>query len=556
MNYSPNQGIVPLNLVSFPTSFDTKHTITENTFRQPKEDYPFMKIRVLQNSFAAVAQMTMFSNDYVASNVARTTFTAACQILFDGQFKFSRVVNRPSVAPFWPPTLGDICSGQNMSFASSALELRGKISSVSGSVINVTANVEDLIFGGPVKLTMVHLYHNPILRNAAIYRPRNPTTDFIYLEDVSRTNIERADLEWSVLRIGSLPVIESQTYRFMQGSEFWTLVAPLQYNISVNTITNPSVGPSQEFVFHETPCNALCVPQNKLMEQCVSRASCYCTPPFSGPLCACDTRLLPAGVTCSEEEGKAWVLSGDMSLSSGSSVTIPKETVLQVDGNMNISGDVYLGESSGIVATGVILQNGVLKATCKLVERLTPRGCLVHPTINIHSNSFIFLDLTAIELTLDISDLSTDGSCQNPASLSLDDLKASMFFSYNNTLMSSEASWTIRLDTGSDRDEKKFEKLSFRTEILSSSDRSASLGTTTKLATSSTSSKSCATIEQPVGALSLVVAPCKEKKVQWWWYGAPIIAVTVIVVITLVIVFSVKSVREAVIPYHKSEGQI
>jgi hypothetical protein len=138
--------------------------------------------------------------------------------------------------------------------------------------------------------------------------------------------------------------------------------------------------------------------------------------------------------------------------------------------------------------------------------------------------------------------------------------------------MASGAAWNVTfiLPEGSKRsthataatDEGSY---AFNVTLLSAGGRNISSGTPTRLTSSGPTASSCSSFTSAPGTLSLFVGGCqaepnvppdspaaKSSKVLWWYYTIPIIAVVLIVILVVVLVFTVPSIRDKVLPYHKS----
>jgi hypothetical protein len=315
--------------------------------------------------------------------------------------------------------------------------------------------------------------------------------------------------------------------------------------------------------FGIVPCNPACyLNHTDDSALCINKVICHCLAEWAGPVCECDQLHAPLDSFCDPAGGLNWLHNGDLHVQDIQFMEILPAYTLTVDGNVYIDGNVTMGETTSLVASGVVISNGTLKGLCKLKELRTSQGCIIYSTLNIQSLNMEFSNLSLIQLEFDVSDLTTDGSCVPPTPPdAMDSLVPSTFASLERTLMASSAQWTFTMDGGKNpANPQVLDKLSFSTRILTSGNRQTSEGTTSNLRTSTASSGSCSSAVNPVGAMTLFVSPCespgtpaaKSTGVKWYVYTIPIIAVVVIAAVIATLVFTVPAVRNVVLPYHKS----
>jgi hypothetical protein len=313
------------------------------------------------------------------------------------------------------------------------------------------------------------------------------------------------------------------------------------------------------WVYDTVACNPACLANATAI--CATSDRCVCEANWYGPLCDCDQSTAPPGVFCSIYGGRNWVLEGTMFLPPTASVNLTSSYTLNVIGDMHLDGTVGMNDGTVVVATGIIYSNGKLFGLCKLREFRHDGACVVYSTVSVQSYALEFSNLTEIELILDASDLTTDGSCvpPNPPD-ALDHLINSTFSAVAHSVMSSNASWTFRIVTGrNETNPQDLKKLSFETKILKSGDVGKSTGSTTNLLASSSGEDSCAGAVNPTGTMTLFVGPCAgaspkngSKNVDWYIIAAPIIGVVLLVAVFILLVLKVDALRNAVLPYHKS----
>jgi hypothetical protein len=474
-----------------------------------------------------------------------------CAFTLSGRFNF----------PF-PTTLPTLCISayQTVVTFGPSIEITRRVASLDPQYNAVWRAQNDQTILHPIALDGIDATINQL-----VYVPFDPE------ESIVGTN-------GSSLLLTSISIDWRQSYDPPVGITFILSDVVLSYSSfegaltpDVFNLSHSLTGPDFTFEFLPVPCNSSCVAENMDPNPiCANKLRCPCLFPWGGPFCGCNTTGIPEGSYCSESGQQTWETTNSFSLPSGQVLVIPDNYTFVVNGNTTISGELVLSEGTSLISSGVMVSEGVLTILCKLRERhVSATACSVYTTVSVISESFVFTGLNHVDLLLDVSELSTDGSCVQPSDISIFDDPT--FKSLTTTIFQGEnISWKVTFvsGTGSKRavlEEQDVAKLKFNTSLVLSNDTSKSLGVVSELLVSTPSSDTCASFTSAPGQLSLFVAGCTptpnpegkaKSSIKWWWYGIPIIAVVVIAAIILTLVFTVGAAKSVVMPYRGSDGRL
>jgi hypothetical protein len=471
-------------------------------------------------------------------------------------------------------------SESTITFFGEALEIRGgvQLSPEGGATLNVTSRLR-------VWEADLQAYIYPPEGHLTFSPRTNQSSTGINIAYVS-SDIQYIEVDWNLRRLG-VPEV-NRDYKLLVGDPTGIDVYSLdpQFNITGKTDTTPY---TLFYVFNPVECNPDCENRN-MSAFCVSIDFCPCAAPWDGPYCDCNKNGLPAGASCGK--GENWYTDEDFEIDEDDMFFLPLNYSYYVDGDFDLDGELDMSEGSEIFSTGVFVQNGTLNGVCRLLENRTGDGCVIYSTISVQSQSLRFYSISKVNLVLDVSQLTTDGSCIPPSipksHLDLPSVE-SIFTSLTGTTMAPDALWNITVvvadrdsDDSSEEEEKRrdswtafdaaatptpaperYQNLKINTTLLNSRNIGESSGTSTRLHSSGPTSQSCSSFMTSPGQLSLFISPCepvtpeetttkKSGRVLWWYYTIPIIALVAIVVIVLVTVFTVPAIREKVLPYHNS----
>lgn len=320
-------------------------------------------------------------------------------------------------------------------------------------------------------------------------------------------------------------------------------------------ISSNSVSGDLSFAFAAQTCPSSCV--NPSSAGCVSTIACSCASYWSGS--ACDIATSPLAVPTPRPQAPSTPsllpeAPSTNPFGPGTNSTLP--TGANTFSDLVVGGELALSSNTTVDVNGTLTINGKLKIAAKVTEVRSsgskrhyaqrsssaspaPSYCVINPSVAVSASQIALGSTGSIEISLDITGLSTDSSCTSPPDGDqLWNLDVSMLHSSSSTAISSGfALSVVLLDSASSRDH-----LTFSVDILSSSDTSTSSGIISRPKLATADSKSCATTTSTPGAIRLFVGPCPSLSPSkgFKWYYIVIIVVVVLVVAAVILIIGLR----------------
>lgn len=243
-----------------------------------------------------------------------------------------------------------------------------------------------------------------------------PNSSFMYTPDSTTSQITTSGgvmapasvvVEWKLSNFPPLntpyPLLNDPT-----GLTHITGISAPFYSISLSQSSDKT---QYSYTFYaQSSCNASCDVFNvDKTSPCISSAQCPCTNPWYGPLCDCDTTLMPAEFECSPQGGQAWSFNYSYSYpyTIPTVVTIPSGYSLlpptqKYGVNTGFASSVLLKNDSQITVRGSLTFNDVLN----IYTSLYPVD--YNGTCNVQSSSQVYASLgtstlTSVNMVIDVS---------------------------------------------------------------------------------------------------------------------------------------------------------
>jgi hypothetical protein len=329
-------------------------------------------------------------------------------------------------------------------------------------------------------------------------------TDLIYVPEgvslglqVEKLATASFGIDWRLPSLPSVSIPYLLSTNTPDGVSYHDHTGNNEYDVS--TSWEVATG-STLFSFNPVPCDSRCLPSHLSILECSSRLKCSCALSWTGDFCECDQTGLISGTVCSVR-GAIWNHTGDLITTSGISTNVPVNHTLIVEGDATINGNLTLPGAS-LSVSGQASVNAGIKLSGKLRELRQSAGCIVYSTVHIYVEEALQIASNGIiEVELDVSELSLDGSCIPPQDSSMDGLVSPLIVSKGAVNMASSSQWNIKLSGGASQN---ISLLLFTTRLLASG--SGSSGTSQHVNLEISSDVLCSEVVQsPVGSMTLNV---------------------------------------------------
>jgi hypothetical protein len=320
-----------------------------------------------------------------------------------------------------------------------------------------------------------------------VYVPSNPTLGMT----TAGLNASQFSIDW---RYPTLPTAGT-VYPLATNTQSGMVYYDYQGEFNITVLREST---STYFSFNPVPCHANCIPERTTT--CTSRHRCTCLVPWSGKYCDCDTtNMLPSMIYCSVTGGPSWESSGSITTDDDYHLSIPQGHSFLVAGNLTLASNATLKDGNSISISGNLNAHSGIQIRAKLLELRSSSGCIVQSDIQISASTLIFGPTSMVEIELDLTSLSTDGSCISPTDSNMDLLVNSTLNSWGSVTMAEKSVWKISLLPG-----PLASSYSFQYDILSSTDTLGSSGISSHVSLDAAGT-ACAQISQETGKLWLSV---------------------------------------------------
>jgi hypothetical protein len=240
---------------------------------------------------------------------------------------------------------------------------------------------------------------------------------------------------------------------------------PENEEFNITTVFNPEAMDlgTTSIVFNPTSCHSRVIASHVINGTCISSRRWSCGSSWVGNYCECNTTGLVGILHCTSE-GAVWTSNATTDLSDH--VTLPSGHDLTINGDAHISSGISASSGSRLNVTGQLTLSSRLELSMKLIEKRIIGGCIVSSDLTLTAGSLTVSSGSEIDLKLDISSLSLDGSCVSPSGWTLDLSENSIINVAGDTsIASSGVVWSVSLITSAGQS-LSFAQLSFTTGLI------------------------------------------------------------------------------------------
>jgi hypothetical protein len=244
------------------------------------------------------------------------------------------------------------------------------------------------------------------------------STELYFSPDKDNNAIQLLDFNASTFGIKwQLPDVPdtATSYNFVQPSPstltFFDYEGNNEYDITVSF--NPTINLTS-FKFGAVTCSSSC-PTGRTASTCTSRYKCSCVDPWAGFECEYDKTGQPSGVRCNVT-GPTGISTEDVVIDSA--LSIPSLHELATTENVILSSQLILPSKNSMIARGRFDMNyaSVTNIFASLKEDSTSGSCTIVSDAFVEAESVTSEDTSVVNVTLDLSQLTTSGNCHPSAS--------------------------------------------------------------------------------------------------------------------------------------------